>query len=114
MTEELINDILSYIDNNLYNGIKADSISNNYHFDRSYLSRSFKKITGLSLIDYINERKVIKTINDIMYTDNKILKIALSHGFNSLEYFSETFYRVTNFNPTSFRNNDDVKKYCHL
>lgn len=110
MTEELIRDILVYIDNNLYDGIKVDSISDNYHFDRSYLSRSFKKIAGISLIEYINERKIIKTINDVVYTDEKILKIALSHGFNSLEYFSETFYRITNFNPTSLRNNNDIKK----
>lgn len=109
MTEELIKDILRYIDDNLYESIKVETISNKYHFDRSYLSRSFKKITGISLIDYINERKIIKTIYDIINTDEKILKIALSHGYNSLEYFSETFYRVTNFSPTSLRSNEYVK-----
>lgn len=110
MTDDLIKDILIYIDDNLYDSIKVESIANNFHFDRSYLSRCFKKITGISLIDYINERKVIKTVYDIVYTDEKILKIALNHGFNSLEYFSETFYRVTSFTPTSLRNNNEIKK----
>ena len=110
MTEELIIDILKYIEDNLYEGIKVDMIAQKFNFDRSYISRSFRKITNISIIDYINERKIIKTINDVVYSDKKMLSIALSHGFNSLEYFSETFYRVTNFNPTSLRNNEDVKK----
>lgn len=109
MNEKTIIDILRYIEDNLYNNIKVDSIALYFHFDRSYLSRSFRKIANISLIDYINERKIIKTINDIVYTDKRILSIALNHGFNSLEYYSEMFYRVTGFNPTSLRSNEQVK-----
>ena len=110
MNEKAIIDILRYIEDNLYNGIKVENVALYFHFDRSYLSRSFRKITNISLMDYINERKIIKTINDIVYTDKRILSIALSHGFNSLEYYSEMFYRVTTFNPTSLRNNEHIKE----
>ena len=96
--------------NNLYEGIKVDMIADEFHFDRSYLYRLFKKITNMSIIDYINERKIIKSFNDVVNSDKKMLSIALSHGFNSLEYFSETFYRVTNFNPLALRYNDEIKK----
>lgn len=109
MTEEKVIEILGYIEENLYKGIKTDVIASVFHFDRAYLSRSFKKITSISLIDYINERKIIKSINYIFESDYKILKIALDSGFNSLEYFSETFYRITNFSPSSLRNNHDVE-----
>lgn len=110
MTEKLVLDILRYIEDNLYSGIKVDMIANEFHFDRSYISRVFKNATNISIIEYINERKIIKTINDVLYSDKKMLSIALSHGFNSLEYYSETFYRVTSFSPSSLRNNNDIKK----
>lgn len=106
MTEEKVLEILKYIEDNINNSIKIDNIADYFHFDRSYLSRSFKKITEISLIDYINERKIIKSINYVVNTDEKMLKIALISGFNSLEYFSETFYRITNFSPTSLRDNN--------
>ncbi len=110
MTEEKVIEILRYIEKNLYKQIKTDIIASVFHFDRSYLSRSFKKITGISLIDYINERKIIKSINYLLKSDDKILSIALNNGFNSLEYFSETFYRVTNFSPSSLKNSHDIYK----
>lgn len=105
MTEEKVIEILKYIEDNINNSIKIDEIADYFHFDRSYLSRSFKKITDISLIDYINERKIIKSIYYVVNTDEKMLKVALISGFNSLEYFSETFYRITNFSPTSLRDN---------
>lgn len=108
MTEEKVIEILEYIEDNINQNIKIDNISNFFHFDRSYLSRSFKKFTGISLIDYINERKIIKSIYYVVNTEEKMLKIALNCGFNSLEYFSETFYRITNFSPSSFRINEEI------
>ena len=108
MTEEKVTEILKYIEDNINNSIKIDDLSDIFHYDRSYLSRSFKKFTDISLIDYINERKIIKSINYVVNTDDKMLKIALNSGFNSLEYFSETFYRITNFSPTSLRDNTDI------
>lgn len=110
MTEKIVIEILKYIEDNLYGGIKIEDIALKFHFDRAYLSRSFKKITGVSLINYINERKIIKSMNDVLYSDDKMLKIALNNGFNSLEYFSETFYRVTNFSPSSLRGNSEINK----
>ena len=59
MPEEKVIEILKYIEDNISERLKTDFIANYFHFDRSYLSRSFKKFTGLSLIDYINERKII-------------------------------------------------------
>lgn len=110
MTENVVIEIISYIENNLYENIKVENIAYEFHFDRSYLTRTFKKYTGLSLVEYINERKIIKSIYKVVYSEDKMLKIALQSGFNSLEYFSETFYRVTNFSPISLRQNSDVKK----
>ena len=39
----------------------------------------------------------------LLTTNYSILKIALNNGFNSLEYYSEIFKKVTGFNPITFK-----------
>ncbi len=109
MTEKLVNDILEYIEKNLYEGIKVEDIANHFYFSRYYLLRVFKRYTNLTINEYINQRKIIKSIYYIVSTNDRILKIALNSGFNSLEYYSEIFYKITNFSPLEFRKNDSVR-----
>ena len=111
MTEKLVNDILEYIEKNLSEGIKVEDIANHFYFSRYYLLRVFKRYTNLTINEYINQRKIIKSIYYIVSTDDRILKIALNSGFNSLEYYSEIFYKVTNFSPLEFRKSNTVKQY---
>lgn len=110
MNENVVLDLIKYIEDNLHENLKVDSLSKIFHYDRVYLSKSFKKFTGLSINEYINERKIIKSIPSVVNTDEKMLKIALESGYNSLEYFSETFYRVTSFSPVSLRANEKIKE----
>lgn len=111
MTKELVVDILEYIEDELYNNIKVEDIAQHFYFSRYYLLRTFKKHTGLTINEYINQRKIIKSIYYIINTDDRILKIALNSGYNSLEYYSEIFYKVTNFSPLEFRKCSNIKKY---
>ena len=111
MTEKLVIDILEYIEKELYNNIKVEEIAQHFYFNRYYLVRTFKKYTELTINDYINQRKIIKSIDLLVNTDNRILYVALNSGFNSLEYYSEMFFKITNFSPLEFRKNEQVKKY---
>lgn len=111
MTEKLVNDILEYIEKNLYEGIKVEDIANHFYFSRYYLLRVFKRYTNLTINEYINQRKIIKSIDKLINSDNRILNIALTTGFNSLEYYSETFLKVTHFSPLEFRKNPNISKY---
>ena len=111
MTEELIKDVLRYIEDNLYECLKVEELSEYFHYSRYYLLRVFKKYTGLTINDYINQRKIIKSIDKLINSDNRILNIALTTGFNSLEYYSETFLKVTHFSPLEFRKNPNIAKY---
>lgn len=107
MEDNLIKDILNYIEANLYDSISLDAIANKMHFNRFYIMRLFKKNTGLTIIEYINQRKIIKSIKQVVTTNERILKIALDNGYHSLEYYSEMFYKVTGFSPLQLRNSDN-------
>ena len=72
--------------------------------------------TGYTIKEFINNVKVLKTIDPLLYTDDTILKIALTNGFNSLEYYSEKFKDVIGTSPLKFRkeysieNIDDINE----
>jgi len=66
--------------------------------------RKFKENTGLTINQYINNRKIQNSMHALTYTDDSMLKIALNNGFNSLEYFSEQFTKIVGLSPSKFRN----------
>ncbi len=101
--EAIITDIVDYIDSSLEEDISIDDIAGTFYFNRHYLMKFFKKEMGVTITQYRNYQKVRNSIPDLLYTKDKILKIALTHGFHSLEYYSETFYKVVGMSPIQFR-----------
>ena len=101
--EGIVLNIIDYLDANLTEEITIDTIAGKFHFNRFYLMKMFKKITGITILEYVNQKKIKSSLNDVVNTDDKILKIALNHGFNSQEYYSEIFTKVLGISPTEFR-----------
>lgn len=101
--EGIVLNIIDYLDSNLTEEITIDSIAGKFHFNRFYLMKMFKKVTGITILEYVNHKKIIGSLSDVVNTDDKILKIALNHGFNSQEYYSEMFTKVLGISPSEFR-----------
>ena len=53
-SNDLIIQILIYIENNLYKKISIDELSITFHYNKDYIMRLFKKEIGYTIIDYIN------------------------------------------------------------
>jgi YesN/AraC family two-component response regulator len=101
-SNELICNILNYINTNLYEEITIDSIANYFYFNRTYVMKKFKKEIGVSIINYINIKKIYNSLKYIK--DNKsILEIALLNGYNSQEYYSEIFKSIIGVPPLIYR-----------
>ena len=110
---KLILDILDYIDNNLYKRISMDELSNIFYFNKDYIMRTFKKELGLTIIDYINKKRIYNSLDELHHTDDMMLKVALKHGYTSQEYYSEIFSKYMGVNPLTYRkftkNNPSIK-----
>ena len=67
------------------------------------MSKSFKRIMGISLVDYINSMKIEKS-KEMMETDPslRIADIALSLGFSNIYYFSKVFRKMEGVPPTEY------------
>jgi AraC-like DNA-binding protein len=101
-SNELVCNILDYLDKNINTDLSIDLISSIFCYDKFYIMKRFKKEIGTSIFNYINAIKVYNSLK-FFKNDDSILKIALESGFNSLEYFSEIFKKVMGVNPTAYR-----------
>ena len=101
--EKVVIEMCRYILNNIDNEITIDKMEKIFCYNKFYLIRVFKIYTGYTIKEFINNVKVLKTIDPLIFTDDTILKIALNNGFNSQEYYSEKFKNVIGISPFQFR-----------
>ena len=69
----------------------------------SYLCRAFKQYTGVTLMEYLNMRRIQAAMIHLRSTDDKIIQIAFESGFNDLAYFNRKFRTITGKTPTQYR-----------
>ena len=100
---ELVLKILDYIDNNLYKKISMDELSKVFFFNKDYIMRTFKRELGMTIIDYINKKRIFNSLGALKNTDDMMLKIALKHGYVSQEYYSEIFSKYMRVSPLTYR-----------
>lgn len=102
-SNDLICDVLDFIDENINRKISMDELSNHCYFNKDYIMRLFKKEIHTTISDYINKKRIFQSLPDLQLTINSILSIGLKHGFTSLEYYSEIFHKIMGVSPISYR-----------
>lgn len=68
-----------------------------------YLSRCFKKETGMNLPDYINLIRVKEAKHRLLQGESRITDIALSVGFSNITHFGRVFRKVYGVSPSDLR-----------
>ena len=97
-------EVLDYINENYSSAnLSTDEIARHFSFNKSYFCRKFKKQTGMPFIDYLNYKR-LETANILIHkTEKSITEIALSVGFNDLNYFSRKFFELYGLRPKEIR-----------
>ena len=70
----------------------------------SHLSRIFREHTGITLVEYINIRKVEESQYYLRFSDMKISDISDQFHFCNQSYFTRIFKKYTGETPRRFRN----------
>ena len=72
---------------------------------RSYFSAVFKKLNGLTVWDYITNKRIQLAVDHIRQGTHSITEIALLCGYNTMANFNRSFKMVTHCTPSQFRKN---------
>jgi transcriptional regulator GlxA family with amidase domain len=68
------------------------------------LSRTFKKATGLTPIDYYIHLKVSHSCSLLQNTALSVSEIAYASGFSDSNYYTRQFKKIMGTSPTLYRN----------
>lgn len=100
--DELLEQILTYIDETIYEPITVGEICTKFSMSRSSLQILFNENMNQTPKKYINELKLEKSRQLISEGRYTISEIALMLGFNSIHYFSRAFTQKYNMAPSEY------------
>jgi AraC-like DNA-binding protein len=73
------------------------------HLSKYYTCHLFKRVTGLTILEYVTEQKLSAAKNMLLFTDMSISSIANECGFSSFSLFSQSFKKHIRVSPSAFR-----------
>ncbi|AOT69913.1 AraC family transcriptional regulator [Geosporobacter ferrireducens] len=102
-TKETIEACINYIENNIHRKISLDDIALYVGVSKYYLHRMFKALTGESIIEYVQARKLSASINELANTNMRMLDIALEYGFDHEQSYIRAFKKKFGYTPLKAR-----------
>ena len=104
LPNSIIQEVLTYINSNYTQQLKAEQIAKKFGISVSYLSHEFQKFTNRSVYDYILYRRVMLA-RQMMQSDMSLNAIAYQCGFNDYSNFLRMFRKLVGVSPSQFRKN---------
>lgn len=110
---ENVKKILRHIHENYKVQIKIPDLAKLVGMNEQYFCRYFKKITGKTPIQYINEIRIEKAAQYLQETDRKIIDIAMECGYDNIGYFIKRFRTEKGISPSEYRKSQNSATISH-
>lgn len=94
---------VDYIYNNLHKRILISELAQYTGLNPSYLSRLFKKETGSTVTEYIQNKKIETAKNMLKYSSYLQSEIASILAFPNQSYFVEVFKKIVGMTPKKYQ-----------
>ncbi|MCY8544591.1 helix-turn-helix transcriptional regulator [Bacillus vallismortis] len=101
--EKAVQKTIDWIECNLHEQIASEDIVNVSGFSKFHFHRIFQKEVGMSVASYIRLRRLATAATALLYTDFRIMDIALYYQFESQESFTRTFKKLYHMPPGTYR-----------
>ncbi len=107
---DLVKDIITYCYENFSTDISLQSIANELHVSRCYVSRLFSRRLHISFNDYINSLRVRNACELLKKSEQSVTDIAYAVGYNSVRTFDRVFMNARGMTPKEYRQKAFEKK----
>lgn len=99
-----INRVLAYIGNHLTEPFTGDELAELAGLSPSMFSRSFRKHTGMSFVQYVNRLRINVACQMLMSDEDALITdVCFASGFNNLSNFNRQFLAQKGMSPSRFR-----------
>ena len=96
-------EIIKYINEHIAEPISLSTLSSHVNLTKEYTSHIFKKETGKTITDYVNERKLMIAKEMVLSTDYPLTYISDRLGYENYSYFSKVFKKQFDTTPRILR-----------
>lgn len=103
----VVNQTLLYLKEYYASSFKVEDIARSLHISYRHLARIFKRATGMSIIETLNDIRVQQAKRLLHETKLTLREVAERVGFQNEFYLSKVFHRYTYQPPTKFRHHPD-------
>ena len=104
ISNPIVSEIISII-NRQYSdpNLSLNKISEKIYLSSSYVCVLFKEVTNKTIVQYINEFRIEKSLELLRQNKYRIKSIAAMVGFEDSNYFSKTFKKIKGISPNEYR-----------
>jgi AraC-like DNA-binding protein/quercetin dioxygenase-like cupin family protein len=106
---EIVNNIINYLEDNIYSNIKFTDVCKFTHQSGTNLKVTFKSIVGIGIMEYYRRLKIEEIKRIIREKPLNFTEIAEKLGYTSVHYFSRHFKQATGMTPTEYATSVKVK-----
>lgn len=101
---ERIDIIFKLIRENFMRPITLDEVSDIVSMTVPAFCRYYKKITGKTFTQFVNEFRIVHATKLLSETHSSITDVCFESGFNNFSHFSKLFKKITGKSPLKYRN----------
>lgn len=100
---DLVSEAITCIQEEYSQELTLKAVSDRLHINGVYLGQCFKNETECSFSQYLNQVRIQKAQQLLLYTNKSINEIAYETGYNTNHYFIKMFKKLNGLSPKEFR-----------
>lgn len=101
---DTISRIRQYVEDHIHTELTREQIGRALFMNPDYIARNFRAKQGVSLNDYIRDRRISRAKKLLRETSLPLPEICAQVGYTYNSYFFNTFKKITGLSPIEYRN----------
>lgn len=103
VNETRVNQVCAYVQRHANGILTIQKAAALVHLSAPAFCKFFKRATGQTFSDYVNDVRIANVCNQLIASDKYIAEIAFANGFETITYFNRVFFKKTGLRPREYR-----------
>jgi AraC family transcriptional regulator len=106
----MLNAAIDYIENNITEELTCEDVAEQIYLSGFHFHRTFTLLTGMTLGDYIRNRRLSLAAQELLTGRTKVIDVALKYGYQTPESFSKAFSKFHGVMPSQVKKEGTILK----
>lgn len=107
---DAISKAVLYIEEHITEEISAVDIAKEVHFSSFHFQKGFSLLCGLTISEYIRNRRLSLAGNELAASEKKVIDVAVKYGYDSPDSFAKAFTRFHGITPSMAQKKEGTLK----